>query len=170
MLTYNLNYLIIFLFILTALLLITLLNNLLLIVTIFLGCIFMLTLFLLFSGLQLIGYFFLIIYGGGVIVLYFIVIQFNTLLNYTYIKHDLTISITPISLLILLINPTYYYYKNDYKEVNLQSIEYSYNNYNINQLLHNFSGNNGLILITLSLVLLITIYSIIKILKISYNR
>ena len=81
----NSFYIISYIIISSLVILTLLVNNLLILMCLFLFIIFILTLILLYSNLQFVAYIFLIVYGGGLIVLYFIVIQFNNLLNYTII-------------------------------------------------------------------------------------
>jgi hypothetical protein len=87
------------------LIIIVLLNNLFLIITSFLAIIVLLVLFLIKSNIHFISYIFLILYGGGIAVLYFIIIQFNMLLSYTSIIknssiNDLFLAITHSILII----------------------------------------------------------------------
>ena len=183
----NSFYIISYIIISSLVILTLLVNNLLILMCLFLFIIFILTLILLYSSLQFVAYIFLIVYGGGLIVLYFIVIQFNNLLNYTIIlnryKNKIWIilfNILFISILVMYFKKFNLYTSNSNNHIFRTNFNHTYdiyskfeynisNTFNTHQILYNFTYINGFVLILIGLMLVWTIYISINLLKLTYK-
>lgn len=125
-----------------------------------------------FYGLELIGFIFLIIYGGGFIVMYYITVQFTSMSRYSFfLKLYGNYLLLAIQFIILLsfiaLNCVIYL---NYLNTNLNNVRYNnaINLFSSLDLVHTFLSSSIIFLVITGLILFVTIYIVIVLLKSKY--